>query len=479
MPKPNPFLITSPAWLLDWRPQLKSPWAVLLCKFKDTPQSSPTPKSLYQRLFTTAGVSTFNAIQYFRDMSHGMLDLSGSQVFDGIAVDANLNDYTAPSDPPPPGWVQTMGRGELTKRVREAALAAGITLQDFWGDVIIFNVAIGGAFGSAGVPFSASAQDRPYACSDFRSTSMAIYGHEMGHAYGLNHSRIDGSSDDYRDPWDIMSALATYFGPDADFGTRGPGLNAANMRALGWLNDTRVWRPDGAAYNQVLQLRPLHRRDLPGLLAAEFSTSLGGFIVEYRKAEGWDVQFPRSAVMVHRYALGNSYIMPGTDGRLDLSKGERFQPWESPFAPKLELRVIDINDATSTATVQISSSPGAPLPHTFPQTVIGQVPVDGPGGVIVNGRFIPIPPWNPMAQLLAGVAELPSREDATQTLARNALTRQLLVQMSARIAEMIAEIDSFGGPERLPPTVLGRGRIGLLSQAQSKAGKKKAKRKPR
>jgi len=59
----------------------------------------------------------------------------------------------------------------------------------------------------------------------------------MGHVYGLNHSRVDGSDVDYQDPWDIMSAADVYSAPDPgdEFTLIGPGLNAANMRSpAGW-----------------------------------------------------------------------------------------------------------------------------------------------------------------------------------------------------------------------------------------------------
>jgi hypothetical protein len=29
----------------------------------------------------------------------------------------------------------------------------------------------------------------------------------MGHGYGLNHSRLEGSTDDYTDPFDVMSNM--------------------------------------------------------------------------------------------------------------------------------------------------------------------------------------------------------------------------------------------------------------------------------
>ena len=445
---PNARVVTTPAWLVDPRPPQSHPWAILLCRFNDTPQPSPTPAAHYERLFTSAGAGTFNSVQYFDDVSHGLLDHSGSQVFGWLTVDAAHNSYTAP-EPTPPGWMQTIDRAELTKRARQAALDAGGPLGNFWGDVIIFNVAIGGPFGGAGVPFSSAPSNRPYACSDFRSTSTAVFSHEIGHGYGLNHSRLDGSSEDYRDPWDIMSALRTHIAADADYGTRGPAMNAANMRALGWLNPHRIWRPSAVYFDSVITLRPLHRRDLPGSLAAELSPGLGGLTVEYRKRERWDAAIPRSAVFVHRYFQNHSYLMPGTSGRADLVAGDKFRSYNGPlpYVPILEVEVMSIDDATDTATVRVLRTAAEPLPHGIPTHVLGGVPYDGGGGVLIGGRFVPVPPWNPMADVLATVAELPSGEDATQTYTRNALSRQMLTRLASRVRSMIAEIDAFGEPD--------------------------------
>ena len=55
-------------------------WAVLKCKFADDDSETP-PDDLYERLFTEAGNGSSNMVDYFRDVSHGQLDLSMSKVF--------------------------------------------------------------------------------------------------------------------------------------------------------------------------------------------------------------------------------------------------------------------------------------------------------------------------------------------------------------------------------------------------------------
>src|SRR5690348_7359224 len=91
----------------------------------------------------------------------------------------------------------------------------------------------------------------------------------MGHGYGLDHSRQDGSAADYMDRWDTMSTWDSCFmAPHQDYVLIGPGLNAANMAGRGWLDGQRVWSSGSTSFSTTIQLRPLHRRDLPGFLAA-------------------------------------------------------------------------------------------------------------------------------------------------------------------------------------------------------------------
>ena len=56
--------------------QETSSWAVLVVAFKDDPAPS-SALTKYNRVFTSTGTGTMNMVDYFSDMSHGKLDLSG------------------------------------------------------------------------------------------------------------------------------------------------------------------------------------------------------------------------------------------------------------------------------------------------------------------------------------------------------------------------------------------------------------------
>jgi hypothetical protein len=178
-------------------------------------------------------------------------------------------------------------------------------------------------------------------------------GQEMGHGYGLDHSRADSNPGvDYQDPWDIMSTANAYEAPNPKYTSVGPLLNAANMAGRGWLNESRVFLAAGPG-TVTVTLRPLVRRNLPGLLAAR----AGIYLVEFRVKEGWDAGIPQPTVLVHRFADNHSYIMSGIDGREDLVAGSVFQVGDpNGNLPWTKVEVLSMDPDGSTATLRLSSN---------------------------------------------------------------------------------------------------------------------------
>jgi Repeat of unknown function (DUF346) len=317
---------------------MKSPWAVILCKFNDG-DDEPFPKQYYKNLFTTNNTgSPWNMIRYFRDYSHGALDLTNTQVFGWYKLNKSVADYNN---------LGQAARSQLIMWASAAAVAQGVDLTPFprivvctnlWSDIGASGIGSGGvvAQGVSPVP--------------------AILGQEMGHVYGLYHSRIDGSNDDYMDKWDIMSGANTHIAPDQEFNSIGPGLNASNMRSMGWLDETRVWKLSGNNFDETITLRPLVRRDLSGFLAAEIPD---GYLVEFRVREGWDGAIPRSAILIHRFEGDNSYLMRGNSGNYDLVAGDSFGDPE-PVGSQVDLvsnfkrlDVISIDAGAAQATLRM------------------------------------------------------------------------------------------------------------------------------
>lgn len=325
-----------------------SPWAILMVKFKD--DLSPLPNiNLYKDLFTSVGNGKMNMVDFFKDMSHGKLDINSSQLFGWYTLDQNRADYIG-NVGPQNGKINRDGLFNVSK---SKASAAGVNLNNFAGIVVsvLGTADLFGYIGGMG------------AVCDSNSLQPSLLGQEMGHGYGLDHARIQGFEIDYQDPWDIMSTVSNAFlASNSDFTNVGPGLNSWNMRSRGWLDESLVWKNSNVNFNNIVTLRPLHRVDLSGYLSAE----IGEFLVEFRVNERWDSAIPRSCVLIHRFANNHSYLMPPVGASLreavdangnkyviatpsaDLVTGDKFVSPDN----KVQVDVISIDSINRTADIR-------------------------------------------------------------------------------------------------------------------------------
>lgn len=380
-----------------------TPWAILLCKFNDNTAPDPHPRKFYEDLFTSKDPASMSMVNFFRDMSHGTLDLSGTKIFPSkeigwFTVNASYKKYLqlayspvcgGVNDPDPkkrPSW-WVSPRGELVRWAKEAATTyhpdwPTVDLSKFYGVVIVFNIGVVDTFGGAGPPRTVC---------DEQTVKPSILGQEMGHGYGLHHSKRDGSEAEYQDPWDIMSTLNGTFtaghptydliGPPpgltvcdndstaATYGTLvtvvqhrglsiGPGLNAATMDnqrtyGEGWLDSRRIRKIDRG--KSVIELRPLHRLDLDGDLVV----LVDGYYVEFRMNEIWDAGLPGPVVLIHYYSDNHSYIVADNTGNYGFTKGSIFEIKDEPhlgFNYHLKVEVLDIDSVKKQATISIDYS---------------------------------------------------------------------------------------------------------------------------
>ncbi|RQP98869.1 hypothetical protein DF164_31180 [Burkholderia stagnalis] len=205
------------------------------------------------------------------------------------------------------------------------------------------------------------------------------------------------------DSWDVMSTLSAFSAPDSDYAARGPGINAWNMRSRGWLDESRIWKAaPNTDFSEVVQLRALHQRALPGWLGAELP-GIGNhspYLVELRLPELWDAGLPQAAVLVHRFSgeeengqvyspglLGqalktHSYIMKGLNGQFSLSVGDIFEIGNGPFA---RVKVLQIDRANRNATVQLCYSS---LPKPALKVKIRTPQYDGCSPVLIEGAIV-------------------------------------------------------------------------------------------
>lgn len=413
----------------------QTPWAILLTKWSDHPEE-PRSQTFFEELFTEVGSGTYNMTDYFWTMSHEDLDLSGSHVFGWLTLDLPQTAYAGNVGTPPPGQINRIG---LLSRAKSTAVANGVDLSQYWGVVVVMNTPTD-LFGVLG--------GRAALC-DLNSLQPTVLGQEMGHGYGLMHSRLDGSQGDYQDPWDTMSTWdSCYFSSSSSYELIGPGLNAANMRYMGWLNESRVWKASGPAFEQQIELRPLHRLDLPGFLAAELPGTPGGFLVEFRVAEDWDEAFPRSAVFVHRLEGGHSYRMIGTAGNSDLVAGESFRSGSGlPWLPETTLTVEEIDESRHYAKISVGHRPGIMFPfELLGGRIYGGVAVDGPGGIIIGGVPHPIDPWGPFQAILSQMVSYRATEEIADPIVRIQARRSILQSISDHLGGALAELTELETP---------------------------------
>jgi hypothetical protein len=100
------------------------PFAVVLCGFTDMPDLG-IPTSVFQDYIATPGRA--GMVDYWRDVSYGALDLSGSKVFGWYRMQYSFfNQGVA-------------GRGAWIVEARRLAAAAGVDLSPFYGVIAVVN----------------------------------------------------------------------------------------------------------------------------------------------------------------------------------------------------------------------------------------------------------------------------------------------------------------------------------------------------
>ena len=217
-----------------------------------------------------------------------------------------------------------------------------------------------------------------------------------------------------------------------------------------------------------LELRPLHRHDLPGFLAGEVGD---GHLIEFRMRESWDGAIPRAAILVHRFSDNRSYIMRGTKGQQDLVAGDKFEIGTSTFtlAPYTKVEVVNIDTGARTATLHIQDRPAEKPPVYVPwplyriprpdlitnlmtvfgaEAVTGGGLVDGGGWVIVGGKIIRVPSWDPTGRILDQLALFKASELAAQPWSRDSIRREALTAISAQIETLMMGLNPFRVPAR-------------------------------
>jgi len=434
---------------------MKKKVAVLLLRVAGAPDQ-PT-KSYVEQLYTTAGKGTNNLVDYYEDMSHGKLDLSDCTVYDWIDYDHNAQDLVdewkkakdekkkellkagvaeTKADTDAGLHANAVQRGKITEWGNEAATANKLTITGFDIIVYIFNQPID-MFGSPGfLVISWNPGPKNHAGN---SIGLSSTSHEFGHALGLSsHARMEGSSEEYGDLWDIMGEYHSFSDksgtlnpPPADskYYTYGPGLNSAYMALMGWLDKTRVYTAVGST---TFQLRPLHRRDLPGWLCAQVKIGYETIYVEFRMNEKWDKNFDAPCVFLHKMSVHpgdgrpcteimvTDSMHPNKTEMVALRNGQSYE-WGNktdPFGFYANIAVTNIDAEQRTAYINLYSRYKR---HIEPQGMLFGAIAEGGGGFVwTPGRGLKkVPPRSPLLNIIELIGEMESLHSIEQSAVYN------------------------------------------------------------
>lgn len=326
------------------------PWAIILCRFSDIPTETKPP-AYYEELFTQNG--TGGMCDYFRTVSCGALDLTGSRVFGWFAMNhasSEVSQLHFPGD-----------RSVLVQWGLDTAAANGVNLATFRSVLIVQN--FGSDHGAAGNGVLIVHKD-PRLCE------FGFISHEMGHGFGLPHSWAANPDFQYGDGWDVMSWQTTQFTFPYTFketsGLATVGMNAHNLTKLNAIPVYRTWSPSHPNFSEQVVLDPLGQLPLAnhGYLAVRIQpnstrpirTNGYSYLTEFRRKEGWDQAIPRDAVLIHEVRTdGNSYIQPTR--WQDFVVGDLFMTPD----PKVFVQVVGIDPNMGIATLRIWDVPEGSL----------------------------------------------------------------------------------------------------------------------
>jgi hypothetical protein len=329
---------------IDW------PWAILLCRFSDRP-FEPQPADYYADLFARHG--TGGQADYWRDVTFGNIDLTGSRVFGWLTMS---HASTEVSQLVFPGQ-----RGVLVQWGRDAAAAAGIDLTPFRQVLVVHNF---------GVDHGAAGNGVVIVHQDSSVCEFGFISHEMGHGFGLPHTFSANPDTEYGDGWDLMSFATTTFQFPITFrGTSGDatvGLSARNLDRLGVLEPSRRWSPPGPDFSATIVMDPLNQQQIgnhghlvatiPPAATSPARADGSTWTLEFRHKAGWDQAIPEDAVILHQIRSNSlSFLQPGM--------WQRFTSGQSGTipAPEVRFRVMAMTSAPPTSTVRIWDLPNGCL----------------------------------------------------------------------------------------------------------------------
>jgi|GEM_PF-4764838 len=309
-------------------------------------------------LFTAPDIE--NVVTYWQDISYGQLDLTHSEVFGWFRLDKNKEDYVDQFS----RKTQAEARQDLVDWAKKAATDSGVDLGRFYGVVVYMNVATD-LWGNS----------RQVVC-DIASNLCQIL-QEVGHGYDLDHSRSVANPTDYENPFCIMSGL-TFGGTNPTFqdrfGQSGPGLCSPYVFKAEWLSESRIARvATNGRYpaSTKLILSPLVERNPKHPQVAMFGLNAPQevtYFVEYRSG-GWDRGLRQNAVVIHQLRPDNFAYYAGSIGTsVGFANGVTLLPGKAYVDSQFDLSV-EVLSIFDDDTIKIRIAPAAAVQTLSVRTI--------------------------------------------------------------------------------------------------------------
>ncbi|HRP06959.1 MAG TPA: hypothetical protein PLL69_00595 [Gemmatimonadales bacterium] len=360
----------SPAELMSAPPQLGSkPVALIMCKFSDV-ASEPTTVGEMQQLFSN---SFPNLDHYYRELSAGQMNLSGSNAFGWFVLPNPRSHYVSSG-------------ADLTALASDctAAADAAVDFSGYWGIAFQFNADLDGFAwgGSRFLTLDGTSRSWPMIWMPLWATQTSKHGgyaHELGHALGWSHSSGPyGNS--YDSEWDVMSDSYLFHNPGT--GTFLPGHTImVNKEAAAWIPVGRTFTVGaGEQVTFTLEQAEFPAAGSNPLLAwVTIPGSTQRYSLEARRLLGYDQHLPGEAVIIHRVTSGNVATVIDPDNNGDPNDaGAMWVSGETFNSPE------GIEVAIGARTAQ-----GWEISVTMPGTIVLRrlnIAADGPGSGTVNSN---------------------------------------------------------------------------------------------
>lgn len=292
------------------------PWVTVLCRFSDLPATEPHPLTWYQDLL---GTNEPELDHYWREVSFDQANVAGSVAHGWYDLPHEkayyVNDSTGVSNL------------EQLKLDCSAVADADIYFPDYVGINFQFNENLAGFSWGGGSTLNIDGVSRFYRVTWMSNwADQFVYGHEMGHGFGLNHSS-GPYGQVYDSRWDVMSGARNF--NDPTYGWIGPHTISFHKEKLGWIPADRIYDAT-LGTSATITLHRLGDMSAPGdFMMARIPLADGTYYtVEARRSAGYDAYLPAETVVLH-HIDGRAFVVdPDGDGDPN-DDGARWIPGET------------------------------------------------------------------------------------------------------------------------------------------------------